>query len=200
MASSVLRPRQAMAWVVAACAGALAVSCANPSATGAGPTSIVTQPGSSSAGSPSPAATSGPSACATSALRMTLGPWEGAAAGHLYRSLDFTNITGASCTLYGYPGASFVTAIGGKQVGAAAGRSPARKRLIVLAPGQKAQARLDLVDVLNFPSSVCGAVNAHWLKVYPPNQFSALYVRWTAKVCSKPKPVYLFADPVRPSP
>jgi Domain of unknown function (DUF4232) len=99
--------------------------------------------------------------------------------------------------LYGYPGVSFVTAIGGMQVGAAAGRSPASKRLVVLAPGEKAHALLDLLDVLNFPPSVCASSNAHWLKVYPPSQFSASYVRWTAKACSKSKPVYLFVAPVR---
>jgi hypothetical protein len=127
---------------------------------------------------------------------MTLGP-AAAAAGHFYRPLVFTNISGASCTLYGYPGVSFVATIGGGQIGAAASRSPARKRLIVLAPGGKAHALLDLLDVLNFPPSECAASSAHWLKVYPPNQFSASYVPWTAKVCSKPKPVYMFVAPVR---
>ena len=59
------------------------------------------------------------------------------------------------------------------------------------------QEQRDLLDVLNFPSSQCAATNAHWIKVYPPNQFSATYVPWTAMVCSKPKPVYLSVAPVR---
>jgi hypothetical protein len=126
-----------------------------------------------------------------------LGSQEGAAAGHFYRTLDFTNITSTSCTLYGYPGVSFVAAIGGNQIGAAASRSPASKLLVVLAPGQKAHAVLDLLDVLNFPASKCAATDAHWIKVYPPNQFSASYVAWTAKVCSKPSTVYLSVAPVR---
>jgi hypothetical protein len=128
---------------------------------------------------------------------VTLGSQESAAAGHLYRTLDFTNTSGASCTLYGYPGISFVTGVGGQQIGAGASRSPASKRLIVLAPGKTAHAQMDLVDVLNFPPSKCAASNAHWIKVYPPNQFSATYVPWTAKVCSKPKPVYMSVAPVR---
>jgi hypothetical protein len=201
MMSSVLRARRALAWVAAVCIGALAVSCGSVPFSGAGPTATgtvpATRPGTSSASTASPAATSGgPVPCSTAALQMTLGP-AGAAAGHLYRPLVFTNISGASCTLYGYPGISFVTAIGGEQIGAAADRSPASKRLVVLAPGGKAHALLDLLDVLNFPPSVCAASSAHWLKVYPPNQFSASYVRWTAKVCSKPKPVYMFVAPVR---
>jgi len=188
--SSVLRARQAMAWIAAVCIGALVVSCGSVTSPDAGP-------GTSSPDAPSAPATPGkPAPCATSALRMTLGQ-EGAAAGHFDRPLVFTNISRASCTLYGYPGISFVAAIGGQQLGAAANRSPARKRLVVLAPGGKAHALLDLLDVLNFPPSVCGASNAHYLKVYPPNQFSASYVAWTAKVCSKSKPVYISVTPVR---
>ncbi|HUL28539.1 MAG TPA: DUF4232 domain-containing protein [Streptosporangiaceae bacterium] len=202
MMSLVLRARQAMAWAAAGCVAVLAASCGSVAAPGAaGPTATVTVtapgPGASSAGASGPAAPSGGSGpCSTSALRVSLGSQEGAAAGHLYRTLDFTNISGASCTLYGYPGISFVASAGGKQIGAAANRSPASKRLVVLAPGKTAHALLDLLDVLNFPPSVCAVSNAHWIKVYPPNQFSASYVRLTAKVCSKPTPVYMSVAPV----
>ncbi len=201
MVSSVLRARRAMIWVAAVCVGASVVSCGSATFSGAGPTATATasatRPGSSSAGTPSQAVTPGePGPCRTSALRVTLGPWGGAAAGHFYRPLIFTNISAASCTLYGYPGVSFVATTGGKQIGAAASRSPASTQLVLLAPGEKAHALLDLLDVLNFPPSVCSASSAHWLKIYPPNQFSASYVRWTAKVCSKPKPVYMSVAPV----
>jgi len=200
MMSSLLRVRQAMTWIAAAGVALLAAACGSIGAPGAGPTATVTvtasQPGTPSAGTPAAAATPGP--CSTAGLRVTLGSQESAAAGHLYRTLDFTNISGASCTLYGYPGISFVTGVGGQQIGAAASRSPAGKRLIVLAPGKTAHAQMDLVDVLNFPPSKCAASNAQWIKVYPPNQFSATYVRWTAMVCSKPTTVYLFVAPVRP--
>ena len=208
MGSSRPRARQAMVWAGAVCVAALAAACGSIPAPGAGSTATTPaagstatattaapQPGASSAGTTAPAPQPGP--CGTAALRVTLGSQEGAAAGHFYRTLDFTNVSGASCTLYGYPGVSFVTAIGGSQIGAAASRSPASKLLIVLAPGKKAHAVLDLLDVLNFPSSQCAATNAHWIKVYPPNQFSATYVPWTAMVCSKPKPVYLSVAPVR---
>src|SRR6476646_9024278 len=106
MMSSLLRVRQAMAWVTAACVALLAAACGSIGAPGAGPTATVTvtasQPGAPSAGTPSAAATPGP--CRTAGLRVTLGSQESAAAGHLYRTLDFTNTSGASCTLYGYPG------------------------------------------------------------------------------------------------
>lgn len=143
-------------------------------------------------------ATPGLPPCSTSALRVTLGSWDGAAAGTFYRHLNFTNISGARCTLYGYPGVSFVTAIGGHQVGAAADRSVAAKRLVILAPGSKARATLAMADVLNFPPSVCRLQTAHWLRVYPPSQFAPAYLAWTARVCSGAKPVYLFVWPVQP--
>ena len=204
MMSSLLRARQAMAWVAVASVALLAAACGSIGAPGAGPTATVTvtstPPGTSSAGSPSagtPAAAATPGPCSTAGLRVTLASQESAAAGHFYRTLEFTNISGASCTLFGYPGVSFVTGAGGQQIGAAAGRSPASKRLIVLAPGKAAHAVVDLLDVLNFPPSKCAATNAHWIKVYPPNQFSATYVRWTAMVCSKSKPVYVSVAPVR---
>lgn len=208
MMASFPRTRQAMAWVAVVCAAVLATACGSIPASGAGSTATTPpagstttatapapQPGTSSAATTAPAAQPGP--CSTAALRVTLGSKEGAAAGHFYRTLDFTNISGTSCTLYGYPGVSFVTAIGGNQIGAAASRSPASKLLVVLAPGKKAHAVLDLLDVLNFPASKCAATDAHWIKVYPPNQFSASYVAWTAKVCSKPSTVYLSVAPVR---
>jgi hypothetical protein len=192
------RARRAMAWAAAVCVAALAAGCGSTAAPGAGPTATASvsadSPGTPSAGTPGAAAA--PAPCATAALRVTLGQ-EGAATGHFYRALDFTNISGASCTLYGYPGVSFVSAIGGSQIGAAASRSPASKLLVVLAPGKKAHAVLDLLDVLNFPASKCAATDAHWIKVYPPNQFSATYVAWTAKVCSKSNTVYLSVAPVR---
>ena len=204
MMSSLLRVRQAMAWSAAACVALLAAACGSIGAPGAGPTATVTvtasQPGAPSTGTPSastPSAAATPGPCSTAGLRVTLGSQESAAAGHFYRTLDFTNTSGASCTLYGYPGISFVTGAGGQQIGAGASRSPASKQLIVLAPGKTAHAQMDLVDVLNFPASKCAASNAHWIKVYPPNQFSATYVRWTAMVCSKPTTVYLFVAPVR---
>src|SRR5690348_341119 len=206
-AMPLLRGRRALAGVAAVCVAALAAACGSIPASGtgstatapAGSTTTVTapapQPSTSSAGTTAPAAQPGP--CSTAALRVTLASQEGAAAGHFYRTLDFTNISGTSCTLYGYPGVSFVAAIGGNPIGAAASRSPASKLLVVLAPGKKAHAVLDLLDVLNFPASKCAATDAHWIKVYPPNQFSASYVAWTAKVCSKSSTVYLSVAPVR---
>jgi len=118
-----------------ACTAALAVSCA----TSSGPVSKPTET----------ATPAGPQPCATHALRITLGPWNGAGAGNFYRPLDFTNISRTNCTLLGYPSVSFATRTG-TEVGTAAGRIPARTLLVLLAPGASAHATLDLHNMFDF--------------------------------------------------
>ena len=46
-----------------------------------------------------------------------------------------------------------------------------------------------VVDAMNYPSSSCGLVTAHWLKIYPPNQTAPVYVSFSAQTCSKPKTI-----------
>jgi hypothetical protein len=130
-------------------------------------------------------------ACATSALHVVVPSGSGnAAAGSAYYPIQFSNTSGSACTLYGYPGVSFVSAAGGSQIGAAATRNPSlAAQVISLSPGQTVHATLQVVDALNYPSAGCGLVTAHWLKIYPPNQTAPVYVSFTAQTCSKPKTV-----------
>ena len=61
--------------------------------------------------------------CPSSALRVTVNKTRGgAAAGTSYVALDFTNTSGHSCHMFGFPGVSFVTGNPGSQIGAAASR------------------------------------------------------------------------------
>jgi hypothetical protein len=141
-----------------------------------------------SAGGGSPTATpGGPAACATRALQVKRGAGQGAA-GSIYTAIDFVNISGATCTLYGYPGVSFVTTgTGGGQIGPAATESTQTARqLVTLAPGATANALLRIVEAGNFPASKCDPVTAHWLQIYPPNQTTPTYLAFTAQTCSKP--------------
>jgi Domain of unknown function (DUF4232) len=197
MTSYGLLVRRAIAAVTLVCSAALATGCsggASPAA--AGPTTTVTttvQPtapassgavgstGSAQAGSP--AVSAGPQPCATSALRAAIGSGQGAA-GSRYFPIDLTNISGTSCTLFGYPGVSFVTGAGGSQIGAAATRSPSTAKLVTLPDGATAHAVLQVVDALNYPAARCSLTEAHWLKIYPPNQFSALYLSFSAQTCA----------------
>lgn len=127
----------------------------------------------------------GPPACATSSLHVTQGNPQGYAGG-VYQAIIFTNAGGASCTLYGYPGVSLVSA-SHAQIGLAASRSSVTPvKLTTLAPGATASAQLQIVDALNFPASTCNPVKAAYLRIYPPNQTVPVYLANTSQTCSKP--------------
>jgi hypothetical protein len=182
------------AGLLAGC-GTATTPAASPS-TSASATTPATSPSAAAtqASSPSPApgpSSAGVAACATSALHVAVPSGSGnAAAGSSYYPIQFSNTSSSPCTLYGYPGVSFVGAVGGSQIGAAATRNSAlAAKLISLSPGQTVHATLQVVDAMNYPSGGCGLVTAHWLKIYPPNQTAPLYVSFTAQTCSKPKTV-----------
>ena len=196
-------------------AGLLATGCG---AAGAAGGTAGQGPGSSSSGSaaqisqsptaagaartPSPAATSAagstptsqpaassPSACPVKDLKVTVGPGNGAA-GSIYYPLEFTNTSGATCTMYGYPGVAFVTeaggtAAGGTVLGKPAFRNPAfAPKLVTLAAGATAHASLQVQVAQNYPVATCKPVTGHWLQVYPPGSYAARYVRFTAVTCA----------------
>jgi hypothetical protein len=126
--------------------------------------------------------------CRTSGLRITVDNGQtSAAAGSTFYPLDFTNTSAAACTLYGYPGVSFVSAASGPgtQIGAAAVRDPQFAPVLVdLEPGGEAHAWLQVGTSGNFPASVCQPVTAHGLRVYPPGETAAGYVRQDFPACA----------------
>ncbi len=121
---------------------------------------------------PAVTATTADDRCHTGGLAVTVGDPEGAA-GSVYRTLTFTNSSGADCTLSGYPGVSLVTgADGATQVGAAADREPARQGdapVITLSPGDTATADLKITNPGVFGDR-CTATPADALRVYPPDE------------------------------
>jgi len=123
--------------------------------------------------------------CASSGLKAKVDTSEGgAAAGSVYVPIDFTNTTGSTCTLFGYPGVSFVTSPSGSELGRAATRVQPTATLVTLAPGGVAHAILRVAQAGNYSPSACVPVTAHWLRIYPPNQFTAIYARYTVAACS----------------
>jgi hypothetical protein len=170
-------------------AGSTTTVTASPSAPAASSnTPAVVAPSSSAAGS---------TACATSALQVKLGASDGYAGG-VYQTIDFTNTSGSPCTLTGYPGVSLVTGPSHQQLGLAAKRSTSTPATTVtLAPGATANAQLQIVDALNFPSPTCSPAKATDLKVFPPNQFTAVYLPDTSYGCGKSVQT-LFIAPIRP--
>lgn len=78
-----------------------------------------------------------------------------------------------------------MTSPSGNLIGQPATRNPVlTPATVVLAPGQTAHVTLQVVDALNYSKSTCQPVTAHWLKIFPPGQFTALYVKFSALTCS----------------
>jgi hypothetical protein len=150
--------------------------------------------------------------CATARLRISVGTAVGTApstaagtgAGTAasaprvtrYR-LEFTNVSGVTCTLSGYPE---VAAYRGDdaQIGNEAGRDTSvAARHIVLVPGASAHAAIT-ASVSRGP---CRPIVAAGLRVVPPGQKAASYIRHMLRACSAAgphAPVFLRVRAVQP--
>jgi hypothetical protein len=170
----------ALAALAAGCSSSSSSSTSSSGTSSPATTVTVTATATSSSTSTAGAA----AACATSALRISQSAPNGYAGGVIV-TLGFTNASGATCTLYGYPGVSLVSSAQ-TQIGLAAKRSGTAVKLIALAPGATASASLQIVDALNFPSTTCDPVKAAYLRVYPPNQTVSVLLANTSQTCSKP--------------
>ena len=114
-----------------------------------GPIPVVRRGPGQFAASPAPA---GPGPCPTRSLQVKLGVGQGTA-GSVYTTIDFTNISNVTCTLYGYPGVSLQTARPLHQIGKPAKENPATPRkLVTLQPQTTANALLQIVDAGNYPA------------------------------------------------
>jgi hypothetical protein len=114
-------------------------------------------------------APSGVPRCRTSGLVIWISAGQGAA-GSVSYTLEFTNQSGSTCTLRGYPGVAALN-LRGRQLGSAASRDTATKvRTIRLRNDASATSTVRIVDALNFPASSCRPTDAAGVRVYPPNE------------------------------
>jgi hypothetical protein len=189
--------RTARLALAAAAVSAAAAGCASsPSASqpSAPPSTVTVTPTPSPSSSSAAAA---PAACAASSLRVTLGQGNGYAGG-VDVPIVFTNTSAAPCRLFGFPGVSLVSGPSHTQIGLAAKRSVnAAPRLVTLAAGATAHVTLQIVDALNYPPASCAPAKATAVRVYPPNQFTPVYLPTTATGCAKPVQT-LYITPVQP--
>jgi hypothetical protein len=186
-------------------AGLLAAGCAASSSTSSAPTAAGGGSSASSSSSPSAAAgvssgassagasssaaassasgtatlTGGARACTSADLQASLGGGAGAGMSQNHTGLQLRNTGSSACTLYGYPGLSWVRGAQGLQTGAAAVRQPdpgGTEGVVTLAPGALASAPLDIVDAAVIPPSECKPVPVRGLRIYPPGQKAALFL------------------------
>jgi hypothetical protein len=191
-----------LAGLVAACGNSPSSAPTGTSGTTA-PTShgstAPTSPAPNAANSPTPtsSAQAGAATCVPSDLQAKLGQAQGAA-GTFYQVVVFTNTSNASCALYGYPGVSFVTGMGGHIIGAPATRNTALGDVLVtLQPGAQASTLLGVEDVGALPPSKCDVGKADWLQIYPPGDTGALYVQYSAQVCTNASQTFMRVGAVR---
>ncbi|HEV2635727.1 MAG TPA: DUF4232 domain-containing protein [Actinocrinis sp.] len=121
----------------------------------------------------------GPPACTGAQIRQSTGPL-GAAMGHQGEALVFTNTSGTTCTITGYPGAT-VSKPGGSHwdaarvlssyLGGATGLTA--PPVVTLAPGAAASALLMWTDVQD-PSAPCRASGFTQLQTTTPNTQSTV--------------------------
>src|SRR5215469_16981710 len=160
----------------------------------------------SSAGTAAPKTAAGPKmtvapkaaalrTCSRSQLTSWLGVPGDATAGSTYYQLEISNISGRSCTLFGYPGVSATRS--GHQVGSAAARAGShRATLVTLAPRSTAHVILQISDVNNFARSSCKPTQASELRVFAPGDFSSTQFPFSFAACGKKGPRFLHVSAV----
>ena len=152
------------------------------SGTGAAPTGAAPTAPSTTA----PPATGGRTPrCHTADLKVTATPDPaGGAAGHHGEFLIFTNSSDHKCTLYGYPGVSFVAGDQGKQVGDAFSRSGGGAKTITLPAGKAAHATIQLVTTGVYDEADCRPEQVRGYRIYPPDETAAIFVSRPQTACS----------------
>ena len=176
--------------VAAAVVAGLAISTAAYAATSSGTSSAT-------------AATSAHSIprCTASNLGVWLAVGQGnGAAGTIYYTLEFTNLSHHTCYLYGYPGVSALSR-NGNQLGSPASWGSLRgARIVNLAPGATAHTVLAYHDAVVTTEPGCDPVNsAANLRVYPPGQRSATFAAFSFQACSHAGPIWMsIQEPILP--
>jgi hypothetical protein len=133
------------------------------------------------AGAATPASAAATPACTTQGLVIWLNTQGNGTAGTDFFTLNFTNLSGHSCVLRGFPGVSAVNLRGG-MIGKAASRDSGQTvKTITLTNGHTAHATLGFVDVGALPS--CPPTTAAGLRVFPPNQTASKVVPFPFAAC-----------------
>jgi hypothetical protein len=108
----------------------------------------------------------------------------GGAAGSYGELLVFRNTSSRSCTLFGYPGVSFVGGGSGQQVNDPFVRDVGTPIVVTVAPGGTAHALMLFGHPEAFPTGSCQPVQVDGYRVYPPDETTAVFVAAPQQACS----------------
>lgn len=148
-----------------------------------------TAPPATTPATTAPPTTAGAPPCTTAQLTADLRNGQ-AAAGTFYYQLTFRNTAATPCSMFGYPGVSYVRGSTGIQTGDPADRIPSisgqhsASVVTLAAGGGEAHAVVAEVDLANYSRATCRPVPVRGLRVYPPNQGTALFVPQNAMGCA----------------
>ncbi|MBS1886092.1 MAG: DUF4232 domain-containing protein [Actinobacteria bacterium] len=138
-------------------------------------------------------------ACPASGLVIWAGEEPGGGtAGSVYYRIEFTNLSGATCTLSGYPKVNAVD-LKGRRIGAPATHEAGKARRVTLAPGKSATATLRIVDALNFPTNQCKVTIAAGLRVSVPGGTGTKVAPLAFETCADASSKTLAVAPVAPA-
>ena len=135
--------------------------------------------------------------CTAAGLEIWLGVGGGGGqAGSTAYPMEFTNVSGHACHLFGFPGVS--AEVAGHQAGTAAQREHSTpERTVTLRAGATAHTVVQIADVSAFPSSSCKPVTAGGLTVYAPGAVNAAEIPFRFRACSAKGPRFLSVQPVQ---
>ncbi len=133
--------------------------------------------------------------CTNAALAASLVNVQGTA-GSRYGDVRLTNVSRGSCWTRGYPGVSYVGLGNGTQVGRAAARVAAPITTITLAPRQHADALIRMVNVQNYPASVCRPTVVDGLRIYVPDSTLAKFIPYRTLGCRSTSVTTIWVKPL----
>jgi hypothetical protein len=135
--------------------------------------------------------------CARANLKFHVSQGSGGAGTFTYL-LRFTNTSHRTCYLFGFPGVRAVNRHGRQLGSPAAWVSGAPLRAVTLRRGWTAHAVLAITNAAFFPHRLCRPARARGLRVIPPNRVAPGYARLRFLACSRPGPIYMRVQRIRP--
>lgn len=105
---------------------------------------------------------------------------------HRYGTLVLTNTSGSTCTLTGFGGLSYVGGGDGKQVGAAATRTPSKVRTVTLDPGDRARSAVSETSTGPYSKAQCHPTKVDGFRVYVPDSTKSQFVAHATTTCANP--------------